>query len=254
MSEIKMRSFIRRLIPEPILERYRKARALRQWKSIRKEYGELSVADAFTRIYRQKMWGNPVNEKFFSGGGSLEHFGGPYAEAVNRFIAERGIKTVVDLGCGDFRIGRRICEANQIRYIGVDIVPDLIAHNTSKFAGNGIEFKCVNIIDGQLPDGQLCLIRQVLQHMSNGGIAGVLANCSKFPFLLVTEDVYSGKDMQPNLDVKHGPDNRLFRKSGVYLDLPPFNLKTEKILEIPCLETHSIITTWCIEKSKDTKA
>ena len=250
MREISIRSVVRRFVPERILQKYRKERTLWMRKSIRKEFGGLPIADAFTEIYRRKLWGQLEGEGFFSGGGSLERFAGPYAERVKAFIAERGITTVIDLGCGDFRVGQRICEGSAVRYIGVDVVPDLIARNKSKFAFNGVDFKCLNIIEDQLPVGELCLIRQVLQHLSNGEIARVLANCSKFPFLLVTEDVYSGPDMRPNLDVLHGPDNRLFRNSGVYLDLPPFNLNTEYILEIPCPETHSVIRTCCIERTK----
>jgi hypothetical protein len=62
-------------------------------------------------------------ESFFSGGGSLEEFAAPYTDWLIRFIAERKINTVVDLGCSDFRVGRRICSAVSVNYVGVDIVP-----------------------------------------------------------------------------------------------------------------------------------
>jgi SAM-dependent methyltransferase len=217
------------------------------WAAIRQHYGQLSVAEAFSQTYRTKLWGEVEGEKFFSGGGSLEEFAAPYISWLTRFIAEREIGTVVDLGCGDFLVGQRICSARAVNYVGVDIVPDLIAYNNSRFRSESISFKCANIIEDELPDGDICLIRQVLQHLSNKQISRVLANCAKFQYLLATEDVYSGPGMCPNLDIMHGPDNRLFQRSGVFLDRAPFNMRTQNVLEIPYPQTDSTIRTCLIE-------
>jgi SAM-dependent methyltransferase len=238
-----LRSILKPFIPKRFLQKYRELRFERTWQTIRKEYGALPVAEAFTRTYRSKLWGTNNGEDFFSGAGSSDRFAAPYNSWVTRFIAGHGIRTVVDLGCGDFRVGRKICEASAIHYVGVDIVPDLVAYNQSKFAAEGREFRCANIIEDDLPDGDLCLIRQVLQHLSNAQIAKVLANCAKYPFLLVTEDVYDKADARPNVDVRHGPDNRLSRRSGVYLDLPPYGLRLEHVLELDCPETNSVLRT-----------
>ena len=134
-----------------------------------------------------------------------------------------------------------------MNYVGVDIVSELIAYNQSEFGSESVSFKCANIIEDQLPDGDLCLIRQVLQHLSNKQISRVLTNCLKFPYLLVTEDVYSGRRTQPNLDTMHGPDNRLHKHSGVVLDRAPYSLQAQYVLEIPCPETSSVIRTCLIE-------
>ena len=97
------------------------------------------------------------------------------------------------------------------------------------------------------PDGDLCLIRQVLQHLSNKQISQVLANCGKFPYLVITEDVYNGPNVRPNLDIMHGPDNRLHRRSGVFLDRAPFSLRMQNVVEISCPEFNSVIRTCLIE-------
>jgi hypothetical protein len=143
--------------------------------------------------------------------------------------------------------GRRICSAISVNYVGVDIVSELIAYNQSRFGSESVSFKCVNIIDDELPNGELCLIRQVLGHLSNKQISRVLTNCTKFSYLLVTEAVYSGQRMQPNLDIMHGPDDRLHKHSGVFLDRPPYSLQTQYVLEIPCPETSYVIRTCLIE-------
>src|SRR5215831_14317353 len=76
---------------------------------IRKQYATLSVAQAFDRIYRTEAWGATEGEAFCSGFGSEQKYAEPYVAWVKRFIDENRIRTVVDLGCGDFRIGRQIC-------------------------------------------------------------------------------------------------------------------------------------------------
>jgi hypothetical protein len=240
-----IQSILETYVPGPILRMCRNI----IWVPIRRNYGQLTVAEAFIRTYRNKLWGKLEDDEFFSGRGSLGKFTVSYVEWVTKFITEHEIRAIVDLGCGDFRIGQDICSANPVvNYIGVDIVPELIAYNQSQFGSERISFECANIIEGELPNGELCLIRQVLQHLSNQEISSVLANCKKFPYLLVTEGVYSGGRVRPNLDISHGPDTRIYKHSGVFLDRAPFNLQTENVLEVPCPELAAVIRTSLIER------
>lgn len=247
-----IRLIAKRLAPNSILRIRQNILRMRQnlfWSQIRQQYGKLSVREAFDKTYRTKLWGEIEGEEFFSGPGSLEEFAAPYTSWLTQFIAERNINTIVDLGCGDFRVGRRICAANSVNYVGVDIVPDLIAYNQSQFGSENISFKCANIIEDELPNGDLCLIRQVFQHLSNKQISRVLTSCSKFTYLLVTEHVYSGPNMRPNLDIMHGPDNRLHKHSGVLLNHAPFNMKTQTVIELPCHQTDSMIQTHLVDRA-----
>ena len=195
-----------------------------------------------------KCGGKREQDKFYSGRGSLEEFSAPYVEWITKFIFERDIKVVIDLGCGDFRVGQRLCAASSIDYIGVDIVPELIVYNQAQFGNEHASFRCTNIIDDELPGGELCLIRQVLQHLSNDEIRRVIANCKNYRYLLVTEDVYAGKKLEPNLDMSHGPDTRTYKQSGVFLELAPFNLPTRCVLEISRPQLGTVIRTCLIEQ------
>ena len=184
--------------------------------------------------------------EFCSGFGSDDDFGKPYAEWVTRFAAQRNIRKIVDLGCGDFRVGRRICAAYQGEYIGVDVVPDVVEYNQYRFGSKTVAFHCANIIEDELPAGDICLIRQVFQHLSNPQIKVVLDRCRMYAYLLVTEDVYVGPRTRPNVDKPHGADNRFYDRSGVYLDLPPYSLPTKTVLEMPTAGG-SFLRTWLIE-------
>jgi SAM-dependent methyltransferase len=219
----------------------------RKWQPIRQHYGALKVSDCFSKIYHTKLWGEADGEAFCSGGGSEAHFAVPYVKQVQTLIAEHKIRTVVDLGCGDFRVGRLLCAQGDLQYVGVDVVPDLIAYNQSRFGGPQVEFHCANLIDDELPDGELCLIRQVLQHLSNAEISRVLAKCAKYRVVLVTEELFTQPGSRPNLDIAHGPDNRASDNSGVFLELPPFSFKTTPVLEIPIAGNQSVLRTVLVE-------
>src|SRR5437762_8509556 len=102
---------------------------------------DLNPGDVFGHVYRRNRWGRQHGERFFSGPGSHDpEIVDPYVTAVGAFLD--GFSTppdVVDLGCGDFNVGRRIrdrCGA----YIACDVVDALIRHNTRRFASLNVEF------------------------------------------------------------------------------------------------------------------
>jgi hypothetical protein len=152
---------------------------------------------------------------------------------VRAFIAEDRVRTVIDLGCGDYRVGRLLREPGD-RYVGVDIVPALVERNRLQFGGPETEFMCLDITADELPSGDLCLVRQVLQHLSNAEIAAVLRKLRQYRVVLVTEHYPTpGRLVRPNADKPHGGDTRVIDGSGVYLDQPPFCCAVENILEAP---------------------
>ena len=194
-----------------------------------KKFADKTVAETFAEIYEKNVWGGAAGE-FYSGEGSNEKYSSSYAETVKKFIAENNIKKVVDLGCGDFRVASQFVSGD-FHYAGYDVVPNLIEHLNKTYGGENIEFYCRNIVEDELPDGDLCLIRQVLQHLSNPEIKRILENVKKYKYLIVTEQYPNPKkQIVPNLDIPHGPDVRLHFDSAVFLDAPPFDLPNVKQL------------------------
>lgn len=200
-----------------------------------KQYEKMSVQDTFSKIYRNQVWGKN-GERFYSGPGSYGPASDLYCSAVTKFIQENGIRSVVDCGCGDFSVGRRIVEATDVQYVGVDVVPELIQHHREKFQSSRVSFKCANIIADELPAAELYLVRQVLQHLTNSEIAKVLERLSRVPKVLITEDF----PLQPtsfNHDMTHGPEVRSDYGSGVYVDQPPFSLQVKEIARFQLSDT-----------------
>jgi SAM-dependent methyltransferase len=196
---------------------------MRQWLNERGNYAR-TPGEVFTEIYAGQLWGTDEEGVFFSGPGSTPEAAAPYAAFVRGFMAEHGLGRVVDLGCGDFRVGRLIAPACA-RYIGVDVVRPLIEENTRRHGSATVTFQCLDITADTLPNGELCLIREVFQHLSNADVLAVLRRVRKYPFVLVT-------DVQPkdhagyrvNRDKARGAGSRLLYRSLLRLDQPPFNV------------------------------
>jgi SAM-dependent methyltransferase len=188
-----------------------------------------TAAETFNEIYAKNLWGGKPGE-FWSGDGSTAEFAVEYSSLISGFIRRNDVKTVVDIGCGDFAVASRFI-SDDIDYIGIDIVEVLIERNRRLFSSPNVRFEFSNVSESDPPDADLCLIRQVLQHLSNDEIAGILEKCHKFPFVIVTEH-YPAPDREliPNIDIPHGPGMRVYQDSAVVLDKPPFNVSNVSLL------------------------
>jgi ribosomal protein L32 len=235
MSSLK--SVIRRMLPRNVVSAYD---GYRQEKLTRLNR-RMTTEEVFTNIYSKNRWGGRSGT-FCSGDGS--HAAAIVSPYVARITAEldrigASTMTVVDLGCGDYSVGRHL-SASCGSYIGVDIVKPLIAHNQMTFGAPGVSFRHANIVEDELPDGDVCFVRQVLQHLSNDQIAAVLPKLNKFRWCFITEHHPShGRLLQPNIDKPHGDNIRVSRGSGVFLDEPPFSVPSARyslFLEVPGVE------------------
>ncbi|MBS0379254.1 MAG: class I SAM-dependent methyltransferase [Proteobacteria bacterium] len=225
MNLSSLRSGLSRIAPEELKTLWRRHRINR----LRKRNRTREVDEIFSDIYRRNRWGGEQGE-LHSGSGSTEEHARRYAQTVNEFIRAHGIRSVVDLGCGDFRVARSL-QREGLRYTGVDIVPDLIETNRRLYGSERVRFQCMNIIEERLPQAELCLVRQVLQHLSNAQISRVLANTRQYPYVLVTEHYPASSNVRAlNLDKPCGEDVRIYDGSAVFLDAPPFDVEVAATL------------------------
>jgi SAM-dependent methyltransferase len=203
--------------------------------SQRKINQDRPIKEVFDEIYSRNQWGGNSGE-LFSGSGSTEGIAVVYAQMIRDFIERRNITKVLDLGCGDFLVGSKF-QMPGVQYIGVDIVEKVIQQNQQRYSSDTVSFQCLDILSEDLPDAELCLIRQVLQHLSNDEIATVvqkIIRSKKYKYVIVTEHYPAPNvKVKPNLDKPHGADTRIIDDSAVYLDSPPFNVpNVQMILEV----------------------
>ncbi|MEX0922811.1 MAG: class I SAM-dependent methyltransferase [Rhodovibrionaceae bacterium] len=80
-----------------------------------------------------------------SGQGSYGRLAKFKAETLNSFVAEHGIETVVEFGCGD---GAQLELANYPQYLGLDIAPKAVDLCRERFAQNpGMSFAVLGTIE-----------------------------------------------------------------------------------------------------------
>jgi len=200
---------------------------------------------AMEQVYEMNLWG-ANNSEFCSGLGSHHpDIVDPYIEVLTSFLmAFKSPISICDLGCGDFNIGKELV-AHTKKYVAVDIVSDLIAHNKETFKEEHLEFHCLDLAVDELPPGDCALIRQVLQHLSNTEVQRILPKLTDFKYVILTEHLPEG-DFEPNLDIISGQGIRLKKQSGLNVLAPPFNfrVKEEKqLLSINLNDDRGLIVT-----------
>jgi len=196
----------------------------------RNKFSKMTTKKVFKKIYEKKLWSPEVEKKkfkFYSGSGSNnKDFSEKYINEVSKFLITFENKPdVVDLGCGDFIIGsklRKFCN----KYVAIDIFDDLIDYNKKIYNDLNVEFKVRDITEDELPSGEICFVKDVLQHLSNDLIKKFIKLIDKkYKYLIITEHLPETKKFKANLDVPTSAFIRLDKNSGVVLTEDPFNLQ-----------------------------
>lgn len=124
------------------------------------------------RQYRVQKWRREFpgsveywEERYLQGGtsgagsyGALAHF---KADVLNAFVAENGIRSVIELGCGD---GSQLTLASYPDYLGLDVSPTAVQLCRSRFASDSTKrFSTLEEYDGAV--AELALSLDVIYHL-----------------------------------------------------------------------------------------
>jgi SAM-dependent methyltransferase len=172
--------------------------------------GTRDPREVFREIYETNGWSG---QESISGLGSGLDNTRVLRVALPELFRRLGIRSVLDAPCGDFRWMGQV-DLRGIDYIGLDIVPDVIAENQARHPGR--RFVVGDIITGKLPAVDLVFCRDCLVHLSYDQIFSALANiaASGARYLLTTTFVERNR----NADIATG-DWR-----PINLCIPPFEL------------------------------
>ncbi|HXU29490.1 MAG TPA: class I SAM-dependent methyltransferase [Thermoanaerobaculia bacterium] len=167
---------------------------------------------AFTRAYLLNLWEDPESR---SGPGSTLARTAALREQIPKLFAELGVRSVLDVGCGDFNWFRTL-DLGEIGYTGVDVVAELIEDNRKKYGGPRRQFLPLEIATEVPPRADLAFCRDCWVHLPNAQILAALANlrASGTRYLLAT--TFS--------DRRENPDIALGDWRPIHLGLPPFSL------------------------------
>lgn len=175
----------------------------------------------FSAIYETDHW------KGGSGEGSPPDATAPYREFVQRLLTARDVRTVVDVGCGDWQSSRLI-DWRGVRYTGVDVVPEVVDADRERFGGPDVAFACADVTTEPAPRADLLLCKDVLQHWPNAVIRRFVAReRRRHRYLVLTNDVWSvhWPDDERNADVPMG------HWRTIDLEQPPFAIRADVRLD-----------------------
>ncbi len=109
-------------------------------------------------------------------------------EILPKVFYDFGVKTFIDAPCGDFNWMKMVDLSALDHYIGIDIVDKIIEVNKSKLANSQKEFLCLDIVNDNLPAGDLILCRDCLVHLTFEDGLKAIRNFkrSNIKYLLIT--------------------------------------------------------------------
>lgn len=166
----------------------------------------------FTNIYETNAWNSKESR---SGPGSEVAHNTTLLENLKKFVSDHGVRTILDLGCGDFNWMQLFDFSMIDKYIGIDIVADEIAMNTKFFANEKIQFIHGNILNYDLPKVDLIISKDVLVHLDYSQAIAVLSNIKLSGSTYFAATTFTNVE---NKDIETG------RWRPIDLTISPFNL------------------------------
>jgi hypothetical protein len=165
-----------------------------------------SSEEIFRDIYRRNHWAGPHSP---SGPGASPDQIRVLGIALPGLLRRLGVEVLLDLPCGDYSWMRRI-ELPVTRYIGADLLPEVIQPLRKTCADARRRFVVLDLTRDPLPKADLLFCRDCLVHLSFADIRLALGNVlrSGISYLMTTtflqcernEDIVTGDWRPINLE------------------------------------------------------
>ncbi len=161
-----------------------------------------------------------------SGPGSSLHSAKESLELIRNTVIRRNIRSILDLGCGDWHWMRRLGlpdlgENLNVAYEGWDANEKAIDQLNADYGRERISFKVKDITANAMPRVDLIIARDVLFHLPQALAVGVVERAKKSARYLISTSFlgFTGEDQVRNFVQIDGWG---FYK--INLNLPPFDL------------------------------
>jgi hypothetical protein len=203
------------------------------WPLIRLKPRQRSAMETiFQSIYESNAWENNESP---SGPGSTKARGADFIDDLLCALRDLRCRTLLDVPCGDFNWVGPIAEAMD-RYIGADIVPELVSRNRRLYSSTRVRFIRLDLAADRIPDADAILCRDCFVHLSFRDTGRCLENIqrSRATYLVTTTfaDHPENQDIQTGswrpLNLERPPfwfpkplrtiDERCHHSGGIYAD------------------------------------
>jgi SAM-dependent methyltransferase len=197
-----------------------------------RKFKGLSLHEIFSQINREKFWQYEIRHDSVSGPGSIPDQTVELVNKLPRIMDAYQMNSILDIPCGDFN-WMKLIDWKGRKYIGADILEDLIRINSGGSREENISFQVLDLTADALPAVDLVFCRDCLVHLSFNDIFRSLANIkrSHSRFIMIT----TFPDEEANEDIPSGGWRPL------NLNLPPFNFpKPLYLLNEHCTEADGL--------------
>lgn len=177
--------------------------------------------EIFRTIYALNAWGDVESR---SGPGSNTIQTTVIRVELPKVLEKLGTQVLLDAGCGDhFWMGKiRSSFTSLSRYIGVDVVPDIVLENMKKYGDAKHLFMHLDILRDELPGNPDTIIcRDVLAHLTFEEIWMALRNFKKCGATYLIASTYPTRRTNPDID--HSSEFHLLRYRPLNFQAAPFN-------------------------------
>ncbi len=210
----KAKSFLKKIIPSYFYKKKYVSADGQNSQQTRSQSHNLQ--DKFTHVYRENIFGGKESR---SGEGSNFIQTAVIRREIPRIIKSYNISTFLDAPCGDWYWMRTVDLGVQ-KYIGVDIVAEMIDKNNQEFGNSIVSFQALNLSKDTLPHADLVFSRDCFVHLNFDDILRIISSFkrSKAKYLLTT--TFTNREKNSDLIDENG--NELFWRT-LNMQLPPFN-------------------------------
>jgi SAM-dependent methyltransferase len=154
--------------------------------------------DRFRRYALTNRW---RNRETVSGPGSTIEYTEKLRAELPGLLEQFRIRTMFDAPCGDYH-WMQLVERPGVKYIGGEIVPELVEDNNARYADENTCFILCDILKDDLPAVDLWLCRDVLFHFPYAEVFRTLGNLfrSDIKYILTTDH----PEQEKNYDIRIG--------------------------------------------------
>jgi hypothetical protein len=212
--------------------------AQQNFQKHRTELERLNLGDRLGAIFRQNIWGSPESA---SGVGSTIEATEAIRAGLIDICEDYSVASLLDAPCGDYGwMGSMKLPLKS--YVGLDIVPELIARNQQLYQSQAVQFAIADLTQDALPNADLVLCRDCLVHLSFANIQRVLANFrrSGASYLLTT----TFPEHDQNTDIEDGDWRPLNLQTAPFHFPEPLRVINERCEEIDGAYDDKSLALW----------
>ena len=182
----------------------------------------MSDKEIFSEAIESREWGG------FAGigpGSTREDGAGPFLDYLQDFLdSHNDISSIIDMGCGYGELLKNIKIAENINYLGLDIVDKIIAYNQKHYVRKNLKFAAVNNIEElSAYKGDLLIIKDVLELWSLKNIMyaknQIMPN---FKYIIVVNNIWSAFTSDKNCEAQTGYSRPLDLEAAPFFMKPAF--------------------------------